>query len=384
MTPRRIIAALLAGVFISTFARFLMPPMLLAMAADFEVTLGVISLAAAAYFLTYGLAQPVWGIISDKIGRVPVMRTALLLSALFDLASAIPMPIELFVVVRALGGACMAGVFPAALIYIGDAVHDPRERQPKIAVLMSGVALGITLGTLTSGLGVETIGWRAFYVITAGLCALVAWYVSGVPEPARPAPLPVRTAFATVLSNGWSWLLYALVFVEAGVLLGGFAMIPASIELSGGTPAIAGLLTAGYGVSVLVMSYIARTASARLAAAVLLVIGGTGAVLAYALLAIDITPVFVVGSVALLGVAWVFMHTTLQTWATSLTSEARATAVSLFAGFMFFGNAVGTLVAGVALEDAGSRALFLSAAAIALILTVVAATARRRFESRLV
>lgn len=382
--PRSILTALLAGVFISTFARFLMPPMLLAMAGDFQVSLALISLAASAYFFTYGLAQPVWGIISDRIGRVAVMRTALLLSAVFDAASAIPMPIGAFIVVRAVSGACMAGVFPAALIYIGDAIHDPRERQPRIAVLMSGVAMGITLGTLTAGLGVETIGWRAFYVITAVLSGLVAWYVSRVPEPERPEPLPVARAFSLVLSSGWSWLLYALVFVEAGVLLGGFAMIPASVELAGGTPALAGLLTAGYGISVLVMSAIARSLSARWAAAVLIAIGGAGAVIGYGLLAVAISPIYVVVSVVLMGVAWVFMHSTLQAWATSLSAEARATAVSLFAGFMFFGNAVGTLLAGVVLQDAGSRTLFLALTAIALVLTIVAASARRRFEHRLV
>ncbi len=216
------------------------------------------------------------------------------------------------------------------------------------------------------------------------LSALIAWYVSRVPEPDRPEPLPVGRAFSLVLSSGWSWLLYALVFIEAGVLLGGFAMIPASVELAGETPAVAGLLTAGYGVSVLVMSALARKASAHWSAAILLVIGGSGAVVCYALLAIDIAPVFVVAGVALLGVAWVFMHSTLQAWATSLTAEARATAVSLFAGFMFLGNAVGTLVAGIALQDAGSRTLFFTLTLIALALTIVAATARRRFEHRLV
>lgn len=382
--PTRVIAALLAGVFISTFARFLMPPMLLAMSTDFAVTLAVISLAASAYFLTYGLAQPVWGVISDRIGRVAVMRLALLSSAILDALSAIPMPVSLFIVTRALSGACMAGVFPAALIYVGDAIKNPRDRQPRIALLMSGVAIGITLGTLAAGLGVETIGWRAFYLITAALSVAVALFVARVPEPQRGPTLPVARAFAIVLTDRWSLLLYGLVFVEAGILLGGFAMIPASIELAGGTPAIAGLLTAGYGISVLVMSTIARYASAKLAAAVLLVIGGSGAIIGFGLLALSISPILVVVSVTLLGVAWVFMHSTLQTWATSLSSEARATAVSLFAGFMFLGNGVGTLLAGWGLENAGARSLFLTVTCIALLLTVIAAISRRRFESRIV
>ncbi|MHB1067347.1 MAG: MFS transporter [Candidatus Nanopelagicales bacterium] len=383
-TPRRVTLALLAGVFISTFPRFLMPPMLLAMAADFGTTLTTITLAASAYFFVYGLAQPLWGLVSDRIGRVRTMRTALVLAAIGDLASTIPMPVEAFVVVRGLSGAFMAGVFPAAIIYIGDAVKDPRQRQPVIATLMSGVAIGITLGTLLGGLGVGTLGWRPMFWIAAGGSLLVSWSVRRLPEPVRePAP-PVREAFRIVLSSGWSWVLYALVFVEAGVLLGGFAMIPASIEVAGGTPAVAGLLTASYGLSVLAMSAAARRASAHVAAARLLVVGGVGAVLGFGLLAIGLSAPLVVASVVLQGVAWVFMHSTLQTWATSLTVRARATAVSLFAGFMFLGNAVGTFLAGLALEDAGSQALFLIATFVAALLTATAAAARRRFEHRLV
>ncbi|MHB1165848.1 MAG: MFS transporter [Candidatus Nanopelagicales bacterium] len=298
-TPRRVTLALLAGVFISTFPRFLMPPMLLAMAADFGTTLTTITLAASAYFFVYGLAQPLWGLVSDRIGRVRTMRTALVLAAIGDLASTIPMPVEAFVVVRGLSGAFMAGVFPAAIIYIGDAVKDPRQRQPVIATLMSGVAIGITLGTLLGGLGVGTLGWRPMFWIAAGGSLLVSWSVRRLPEPVRePAP-PVREAFRIVLSSGWSWVLYALVFVEAGVLLGGFAMIPASIEVAGGTPAVAGLLTASYGLSVLAMSAAARRASAHVAAARLLVVGGVGAVLGFGLLAIGLSAPLVVASVVL-------------------------------------------------------------------------------------
>lgn len=380
----RITTALLAGVFISTFSRFLMPPMLLEMAADFGTTLAAIALAASAYFFAYGLAQPVWGIVSDRIGRVRTMQTALVLAAIGDVASTIPMSLEAFVAVRGLSGACMAGVFPAALIYIGDSVKDPRKRQPAVAMLMTGVAIGITLGTLLGGLGIETLGWQPMFWATAAGSLLVAWFVRRLPEPEHEAAPPVLRSFRIILSSGWPWLLYLLVFVEAGVLLGGLAMIPASIEVAGGTPAVAGLLTAAYGVSVLVMSVAARRASASTSAARLLVIGGAGAVLGFGLLAIGISPVLVVAGVTLQGVAWVFMHSTLQTWATSLSVAARATAVSLFAGFMFLGNAVGTLSAGLTLERAGSQALFLGATVVALVLTVTAAAARRRFEHRLV
>ncbi len=263
----------------------------------------------------------------------------------------------------------------AAELFFQEVLFDGEpgfDGQPDI-VRLRAEAEGPGLGEIGDGerLTARVLERRAVRSVA------VALFVARVPEPQRGPTLPVARALARVLTDRWSLLLYGLVFVEAGILLGGFAMIPASIELAGGTPAIAGLLTAGYGISVLVMS-------TKLAAAVLLVIGGSGAIIGFGLLALSISPILVVVSVTLLGVAWVFMHSTLQTWATSLSSEARATAVSLFAGFMFLGNGVGTLLAGWGLENAGARSLFLTVTCIALLLTVIAAISRRRFESRIV
>ena len=40
--------------------------------------------AAGAYFLAYGLMQPVWGTVSDRLGRVRTMRLTLLLAGLLQ------------------------------------------------------------------------------------------------------------------------------------------------------------------------------------------------------------------------------------------------------------------------------------------------------------
>ena len=46
----------------------------------------------------------------------------------------------------------------------------------------------------------------------------------------------------------------------------------------------------------------------------------------------------------LLGLAWAAMHSSLQTWATEVLPEARATVVSLFAGSLFVGSALAAVV----------------------------------------
>lgn len=375
---------LVVAVFVATFDRSVISPMFIGMAQDFDTTLATITLSASAYYFAYGLAQPLWGIVSDRLGRISTMRLALVLAAAADLLSVIPMPIEPFIVMRAVAGAAMAGVFPTALIFIGDTIENDRERQPVIASLMTGVALGLTLGTVLGGIGISTIGWQAFFVANALASVGLAWLVRSMPNP-RPegGRLPVATAFRIVLSNHWSWLLYALVFVEAGVLLGVFILIPAALETSGSTAAVAGLVAGGYGLSVLGTSVIVRRMSLKAPPHILLAIGGTAATLGFALLALQVSAALVLASVMLQGVAWVFMHTTLQTWATTLSDQARATAVSLFAGFMFLGNAVGTLLAGILLQSQGTRVLFTTAAVTMVLLTAVAAASRRRYSLRL-
>jgi len=67
----------------------------------------------------------------------------------------------------------------------------------------------------------------------------------------------------------------------------------------------------------------------------------------------------------------------------TLTNVARATAISLFAGFMFLGNGAGAQISSLVLETFGSPALFFGAFATMIALTVLAVLSSRRYEHRL-
>ncbi|MDA8435573.1 MAG: MFS transporter [Actinomycetales bacterium] len=372
------------AVLVATFDRAVVIPMLLGMSRDFGVSISTMTLSVSAYYLAYGLAQPAWGLVSDRLGRIPTLRLALVLAAVTDLISVVPMPIGPFIVSRAVAGAMMAGVFPTAVIFIGDAITDRSRRQPAIVGLQAGVALGLTMGTILGGIGIATIGWQAFFVITAVVSVAMAWYVRGLPDPSSPGPrLPALTSFRLVLSQRWPWTLYTLVFVEAALLLGAFALVPTALEATGSSAYVAGLMAGGYGAAVLAGSLVVGRLSLRVPPHLLLLIGGVAAAVAFAILGVEVTPVLVFVSVALQGVAWVFMHTTLQTWATMLSDTARATAVSLFAGFMFLGNGFGSYAAGVALESRGASQLFWATSIGLAAFTAVAVVSRRTYSEHL-
>src|ERR671921_2760387 len=64
--------------FFSSFDRFVVGPMLLTIAASLGASLTEVAAMASLYYLFYGLMQPVWGMVSDRLGRVRGMRPSLL------------------------------------------------------------------------------------------------------------------------------------------------------------------------------------------------------------------------------------------------------------------------------------------------------------------
>jgi MFS family permease len=75
------------------------------------------------------------------------------------------------------------------------------------------------------------------------------------------------------------------------------------------------------------------------------------------------------------------MHPLVQSWATEVVPEARASAVSLFAMALFVGSAVSAALAGPLAEMHRFGTIFLAAALVGAVLTVVAVIARRRYAA---
>lgn len=375
------IGLLQRAAFVSTFDRFAMPPMLLAIAADMGVPLGSVVRAAGAYFLVYGLSQPVWGSVSDRFGRVSTMRVTLLLAGVCSIVSAAATtPVQL-ALARGLAGGLFGAAYPAALIYIGDTVRaDVRQRD--VARLMVGVALGTALASVGAGIVADALSWRVMFVLT-GLAAIVlAVRLRALPEPVRehhggtflrPIGYVGRSPVTLFV------LLCAL--AEGAVLLGTITLLPPAMEHAGASTTVAGLATGVYGVAVFAFSTVVGRVSQRWRPSRLILLGALAAVLACATLAVSQDVPAGVAAAILLGLAWTAMHSTLQTWATEVLPVARATVVSFFAGSLFVGSSLAAVVAS-GLADAGRYdVLFAASAVLAVPLGLAAATVRARWQS---
>lgn len=369
--------------FVSTFDRFAMPPMFVAISRDLEVPLAAVVAAASAYFLVYGLMQPVWGMVSDQLGRVRTMQLTLLLAGLATASSAFASSSASLAVTRGLAGAFFGAAYPASLIYIGDTVPLER-RQPEVTRLMVGVALGTAGASVGAGVVAELATWRVAFGVTGLAALLLVPMLQRLPEPVRGARSrrnPVAP-LVEVLRTPVADLVLLLAFLEGVVLLGVLTYLPAAVHTAGASESLSGAVTAVYGVAVFVLATVVGRLSVRFPPARLIALGGVAALAAALVLTVSQDAVVAVGVTVLLGCGWTFMHSSLQTWATEVVPHARAAVMSLFAAALFIGSAAAAATTRGLADRGHYGQVFALAAAAALPLAVVATAARSRWSPR--
>jgi predicted MFS family arabinose efflux permease len=356
-----------AAAFLSTFDRFTIAPMLLTIAAALGVSLEEVAVAASVYFLLYGLMQPVWGMLSDRLGRVRVMRLALLVVVVPGLLSALAPNLSTLVVGRALAGGLFAAVIPSALVYIGDAVPIS-GRQKALADQLAASAVATAIATAAAGLAAHFDQWRLAFALPAIASAMLGIGLARqLPEPPKvPGNASALAQIGLVARRPWAILVVLLALVEGGVILGFLTYLPPSLEDAGYGAAIAGVAVGLYGLATLSWTWILKWASDGLPGYVLILIGGVLLVSGYTVGALNRHLAGAALAAVLVAGGFAFMHSTLQTWATEVLPEARATVVSFFAGAVFAGSGVATAVA-APLAEAGSYTLLFAVAALTAI-----------------
>ncbi|SFK77904.1 MFS transporter [Geodermatophilus ruber] len=363
----------------STLDRFAMAPMLVAIAADLRAPLAAVVSAAGAYFLAYGLSQPVWGVVSDRFGRVRTMRLTLLLAGLLSMAAAVAGSVAVLAVTRGLAGGFFGAAYPSALIYLGDTV-PAGTRQRALARLMVGVALGTALASAAAGSVADLSSWRLVFLATGAGAVVLSGVLRSLPEPVvgRPRTSPAA-ALRAIARSGPTLVVLGLAFVEGAVLVGVLTLVPTAAHAGGASLSLAGLATAVYGLAVLVGSAVVARLSLTWHPWRLIAAGGAAAVLACSLMAVTQEAWMAAAVAFLLGLAWTALHSSLQTWATEVLPGARALVVACFAGSLFAGSSVAA-VSLADLVDAGRfTVIFAGAAVLATSLTVAAAVARSRW-----
>ncbi len=157
----------------------------------------VIGLIIAAFSAMQFVFSPIWGRLSDRHGRRPILLLSTAGAAasyvVFALSSAVPnhvLALWLMVISRAFAGLC-GGNITVAQAYIAD-ITPPEKRSGRMGLIGVAFGLGFILGPAIGGLSLRYLGntgpgWVAF-----GFCAanfMLAFAILG--ESREPSSAPV-------------------------------------------------------------------------------------------------------------------------------------------------------------------------------------------------
>jgi DHA1 family multidrug resistance protein-like MFS transporter len=155
--------------------------------------LGLLVATSAFLELLFG---PLWGSVSDRVGRKPILLLGLLGYSLSSLLFGLSTELWMLFASRALSGVLSSATSATALAYISDSTSE-RDRGGGMGILGAAAGLGLILGPAAGGwLGSDSLALPFFIAAGSSLLALLVaalWLPESLPAEARGQAGRVRT-----------------------------------------------------------------------------------------------------------------------------------------------------------------------------------------------
>jgi predicted MFS family arabinose efflux permease len=344
-------------------------PVLPHVADDFGVSIATAASFASVYAFTFAAIQPLIGAAADMLGKARLMIACLALLGVANILGALSTSFPLLFATRVLAGVASGGVFPVALGLTSDLV-GPEKRQVAIGRTLAGSMTGNLLGATASGLIGDLLGWRGVLAVLGVLVVLAAIAVGAgfrgaqLKHPPRTSFSALKAGYYTIFCNPNARVCYSAVFVEGCCVLGLFPFIASFLfELGQTSLSIAGIVIAGFAIGGLFYTATVSRFLPRLGVGGMMLAGA--ALVSVQLVATAFGPGWQLQFLVLLMMGWGFymIHGCLQVFASELSVEARATALSLHSFFFFMGQTAGPIAYGFGLGHFGKIPTLFAAAA---------------------
>ena len=179
-------------------------PGLPGMAKEFGASKGVVNLTLILFFLGMAGSMIVWGPLSDKYGRKPVLLAGLALFSASSLACAVAADIVqliLFRVLQSFGAGAGVAVNNAIL----KDVFSGRERERALATVITLILIAPVVAPALGGVLLQLMPWQGLFVLLGclGLLALGLSLLLGetIRKRQQKNLLPTLARMVTVLKN---------------------------------------------------------------------------------------------------------------------------------------------------------------------------------------
>jgi predicted MFS family arabinose efflux permease len=344
---------------------FVVSPLLPLISADYAVQPASAGLSVTVFAVTYMLSAPALGQFADRVGRGRVLTYCLCAFGAANLLTAIAGDFTWLLATRIVAGAAAAGVSPSIYALAGSSA-PPERRATRLAIVVSGLLMSLSLGTPIGLLAAASLGWSIVFAALAAMSLVLAWANNRVwhhPPAAKSRAAPAHRLPATVLAARlaptvlWSTALYAMyTYLGEGLSASGdSAEQIAEVILFYGCGALAGTLIGGR---------IADRLGARLTISIGL--SGLGSCLLLLLVALHLG-VIVECAFGLASLSAQLFFPAQQLRLANQFPNSRAAVLAWNNSALFLGISLGSLIGGQAVALGGFETDLIIAAAIAIV-----------------
>jgi DHA1 family bicyclomycin/chloramphenicol resistance-like MFS transporter len=190
-----------------------------------------VQLTLSLYMVSYAVGQVAYGPLSDRLGRIPVMRAALAIYCLASLACALAPTIETLLAARALQALGSSGAIVLARAIVRDLYSGARAGR-ELSLMGAIMALAPVGAPMIGGVLQSAFGWRSHFVLQIAFGLIAAWFVwRKLPETLRastPGPFSLRAMLAGYAEIMRNRAVLAYVGMLATSFAGVFAWISGS------------------------------------------------------------------------------------------------------------------------------------------------------------
>jgi MFS transporter, DHA1 family, multidrug resistance protein len=240
-------------------------PALPAITEGFGASMGQAQLTLTALLLAFGVSQLVWGPLSDRFGRRPILIIGLAAYAAAAVGSMFASSMDLLIAWRALQGVAMGAVVMCARAMTRD-LYAPADGARVMSKGLSGLGFIACLSPLLGGLLTDWLGWRAAMAalsVFSGAVLVLAYFkfqeTTTTRNPLALQPATLMRTWGMIVQHPTFWAYAMLATTSYGGLFT-FLATSSFVFIK-----VLGLSKTQYGLvmCVMSMSYIAGTFMCR-------------------------------------------------------------------------------------------------------------------------